>query len=159
MRDADDPAAQWEGWVPFEAMPKHLAPACGFVATANSSTDPAHTIVFTTTHCEPRYRTSRIECGLAAEQAHTTETFAAMQRDVEGAHVPALRDAVVAILAAVPGEWTALGLRAIDVLREQLIPLSPPTPSDEWERRLFGAAIDCGVAVLNAALSSDGLYD
>jgi penicillin amidase len=118
VRDADDPGAQWEGWVPFEEMPKHLAPSCGFVATANSSTDPAHAIVFTTTHCEPRYRTSRIESVLAAEDGHTTETFAALQRDVVGAHVPALRDALVGVLTAVRSEWTALAARAIEVLRD-----------------------------------------
>lgn len=35
----------------------------------------------------------------------------------------------------------------------------PPVPADEWERRLFAAAIDCGVSVPDAALGSDGLYD
>lgn len=35
----------------------------------------------------------------------------------------------------------------------------PPAPADEWERRVFGAALDCGVSVPDAALSSDGLYD
>jgi hypothetical protein len=32
-------------------------------------------------------------------------------------------------------------------------------PADEWERWLFAAAIDCGVSVPDAALSSDGLYE
>jgi penicillin amidase len=96
VRDADDPAAQWTGWVPFADMPKHLAPGRGFVASANSATDPAHGHVFTTTHCEPRYRTSRIEAVLAASEAHTPDTFAALQRDVVSAHAPALRDAIVA---------------------------------------------------------------
>ncbi len=32
-------------------------------------------------------------------------------------------------------------------------------PQDEWERRLFGTAIDCGVSVPDWALSSDGLYE
>jgi len=117
VRDADDPDGQWEGWVPFEAMPKHLAPARGFVATANSSTDPAHTLVFTTTHCEPRYRTSRIESVLAAERAHTVETFAALQRDVASAHVPALRDAIVAIVASDGAAGAEVAGRAVDVLR------------------------------------------
>ncbi len=49
---------------------------------------------------------------------------------------------------------------ALDALRERF----PPTPADlkprdEWERRLFGAAIDCGVSVPDSALSSDGLYE
>lgn len=45
---------------------------------------------------------------------------------------------------------------ALDVLARHLLPF---TPADEWERRLFGAAVDCGVAVPDSALSSDGLYD
>jgi len=45
---------------------------------------------------------------------------------------------------------------ALDVLGRQLL---PPAPADEWERRLFAAAVDCGVSVPDAALSSDGLYD
>lgn len=44
---------------------------------------------------------------------------------------------------------------ALDVLRRHLL---PPVPADEWERRLFGAAVDRGVSVPDAALSSDGLY-
>jgi hypothetical protein len=48
---------------------------------------------------------------------------------------------------------------ALDVLRRHLLPVSPPVPADEWERQLFGAAVDCGVSVPDAALSSDGLYD
>jgi hypothetical protein len=48
---------------------------------------------------------------------------------------------------------------ALDVLRRHLVPIAPPVPADEWERRLFAAAIDCGVSVPDAALSSDGLYD
>ncbi len=48
---------------------------------------------------------------------------------------------------------------ALDVLRRQLLPVAPPVPADEWERRLFGAAVDCGVSVADAALSSDGLYE
>jgi hypothetical protein len=48
---------------------------------------------------------------------------------------------------------------AVDVLRRHLLPITPPVPVDDWERHLFGAAVDCGVSVPNAALSSEGLYD
>jgi len=48
---------------------------------------------------------------------------------------------------------------AIEVLHRQLLPVTPPLPVDDWERRLFAAAVDCGVSVSDAALSSDGLYD
>jgi len=49
---------------------------------------------------------------------------------------------------------------ALDALRDRFLPKAPLVePRDEWERKLFGAAIDCGVSVPDSALSSDGLYD
>lgn len=48
----------------------------------------------------------------------------------------------------------------LGVLRDRFLPsVSPVEPRDDWERRLFGAALDCGVSVPDAALSSDGLYE
>jgi hypothetical protein len=43
--------------------------------------------------------------------------------------------------------------------RQYLLPPAPQAPIDEWERRLFAAAVDCGVSVTDSALSSDGLYE
>jgi hypothetical protein len=48
---------------------------------------------------------------------------------------------------------------ALDLLRRHLLSVAQPAPTDEWERRLFGAAIDCGISVPDAAMSSDGLYE
>jgi hypothetical protein len=48
----------------------------------------------------------------------------------------------------------------LDVLRDRLLSHLPLVePRDDWERRLFGAALDCGVSVPDSALSSDGLYE
>jgi hypothetical protein len=49
---------------------------------------------------------------------------------------------------------------ALDALRDRFLPnASSIGPQDEWERKLFGAALDCGVSVPALALSSDGLYE
>ena len=49
---------------------------------------------------------------------------------------------------------------ALDALQERFLPkVSLVEPQDDWERRLFEAAIDCGVSVPDSALSSDGLYE
>jgi len=40
--------------------------------------------------------------------------------------------------------------------------LAPPAkvqPQDDWERLLFSAASDCGVALSHEAVSSEGLYE
>ncbi len=49
---------------------------------------------------------------------------------------------------------------ALEALGDRFLPNAPSIePQDEWERRLFGAALDCGVLVPGSALSSDGLYE
>jgi hypothetical protein len=49
---------------------------------------------------------------------------------------------------------------ALEVLRERFLPSVPVVePRDDWERKLFEAATDCGVSLSNEALSSEGLYD
>jgi hypothetical protein len=49
---------------------------------------------------------------------------------------------------------------ALEALRDRYLPNVPPiTPRDDWERELFGAALDCGVSVPDSALSSEGLYE
>ncbi len=49
---------------------------------------------------------------------------------------------------------------AINSLRERFVSSAQPIqPRDEWERRLLGAASDCGVALSHEAVSSEGLYD
>ena len=49
---------------------------------------------------------------------------------------------------------------ALSALRAQFIAQpSPVQPQDQWERQLFGAAVDCGVSISDSALSSDGLNE
>jgi hypothetical protein len=49
---------------------------------------------------------------------------------------------------------------ALDTLRERFLPgVRPIEPRDDWERKLFEAAVDCGVSVPDSVLSSDGLYE
>lgn len=49
---------------------------------------------------------------------------------------------------------------ALKALRERfLAPALRIQPRDEWERRLLGAATDCGVALSHEAVSSEGLYE
>ena len=49
---------------------------------------------------------------------------------------------------------------ALDALRDRFLPsIAPVEPRDDWERRLFEAALDCGVSVPDSALSSEGLYE
>jgi hypothetical protein len=49
---------------------------------------------------------------------------------------------------------------ALSALSERfLAPTLRVQPRDDWERRLLGAATDCGVALSHKAVSSDELYE
>jgi hypothetical protein len=49
---------------------------------------------------------------------------------------------------------------ALDTLRDRFLPqVAPVEPRDDWERRLFGAALDCGVSVTDVTLSSYDLNE
>lgn len=109
-RDAQDPDAQWDGFVPFEDMPHSDGPAAGYLATANSCTDPAQCgPVATLAHFEPRHRQDQIEARLAATPAHRAEDSRALQGDVRASYAPALRDALLALLAPPPAADTREG--------------------------------------------------
>jgi acyl-homoserine lactone acylase PvdQ len=97
-------------------MPKLRDPERGFVASANSTTDPHnHAVAFTSTHCEPRYRMARIESVLASAPRHGTDSFAALQRDVVADYAPPLRDALVRAVGTVNGN--AVAAQALDCWR------------------------------------------
>ena len=48
---------------------------------------------------------------------------------------------------------------ALNALRERFLAVAPLEPRDDWERRLLEAASDCGVALSNEDVSSEGLYE
>lgn len=105
VRDAHDPDAQWDGFVPFDEMPRLERPAAGFVATANSYTDPTQmNPVATRVHFEPRHRQDQIEARLAATPAHRAEDSMALQSNVQALYAPALRDALLDHLAPLRGD-------------------------------------------------------
>jgi hypothetical protein len=48
----------------------------------------------------------------------------------------------------------------LNILRERFLSqFAPVQPRDEWERQLLAIATDCGVALSNEAVSSQGLYE
>lgn len=98
-RDAHDPAAQWHGFLPFAENPKIVNPERGWVASANSISDPATQHLSTSrVHVEPLHRQKRIEAFLAADERHTVETFMRLQSDVGSDYGVPLRDAILRLL-------------------------------------------------------------
>ncbi len=77
-----DARYDWQGWLPFEAMPRIVNPASGAIATANQKITPPGYPHFLTTEWYLPYRADRISQLLAAERSHTQASFAAIQADV-----------------------------------------------------------------------------
>ena len=51
-------------------------------------------------------------------------------------------------------------LLALDALRQRFLHAAAPVlPRDEWERKLLGLAIECGVSLSDSAFGRDALYD
>lgn len=101
VRDADDPMAQWDGFLPFSDNPKLINPERGYVASANSFTAPDQCERLTTrVHVEPFHRQQRIESLLAASDRHTPKSFAAIQSDIDSNYARPVRDALIEFLRA-----------------------------------------------------------
>ncbi|HVM95349.1 MAG TPA: penicillin acylase family protein, partial [Candidatus Acidoferrales bacterium] len=119
VRDAHDPQAQWNGFLPFTSNPKMINPERGFVASANSITDPSdYTALTTKVHAESRYRQTRIESYLGSTTQHTSETFAALQSDISSDYSVPLRDALVELLAPRIESSAGASVAALQQLRE-----------------------------------------
>ncbi|HEX5948752.1 MAG TPA: penicillin acylase family protein, partial [Actinomycetota bacterium] len=72
---------EWEGWVPFDELPRSLNPERGFLCTANNKIhDDAYPHLLTRDFLPP-YRARRIAELLAERAVHDRESFALIQRD------------------------------------------------------------------------------
>jgi penicillin amidase len=73
---------EWEGFVPFEELPKSFDPEEGYVVSANEAPEAGSGTVSIPGIYLPGYRKDRIEELLRATSGHTLETFRAIQGDL-----------------------------------------------------------------------------
>ncbi|HEV3475118.1 MAG TPA: penicillin acylase family protein [Actinomycetota bacterium] len=72
---------EWDGWIPYEELPRAFNPEVGYIATANHrpyDESYRHNIGH---EFLPPFRARRIVQLLTSRERHSRETFAAMQRD------------------------------------------------------------------------------
>ena len=82
---------EWEGFIPWPAMPNVLNPPAGFVVTANHRVVGDGYPYFIADDMADPYRAARIRERLAATPAATPETMRALQADVHSLPAAALR--------------------------------------------------------------------
>lgn len=96
---------EWQGWIPFEAMPRQIDPVGGVIVTANNRVVADGGADYLCTDCHPPTRARRIRAlvdqpGIAPEAIHG---------DVLSANALLLRDRLAAL--APPGDAAAAALR------------------------------------------------
>ncbi len=94
----------WDGYVPFDELPRAYNPASGVLYTANQKIVPPGYRHFITSEWEPPYRANRIRELLGAVPKHSVNSFARMQMDVVS---PAARELLPHMLKTRPGSEPA----------------------------------------------------
>jgi len=77
-----DARYDWDGFVPFDELPRSLNPASGKVVTANHKIVPDSYPHYLTSEWTEPYRAQRIEQLLAERAIHSVESFKQIQGDV-----------------------------------------------------------------------------
>jgi penicillin amidase len=98
-RDANEPADQWRGYIPFDALPHALDPARGYVASANERAAPDD-------YPYPMYgswggghRSERLRQALEGESRLDRDQSIALQNDVKSCRAERLCAPLVSLLA------------------------------------------------------------
>jgi penicillin amidase len=71
----------WQGYVPFEELPRELDPASHRIVTANQKITPPGYGHWMGSEWQPPYRAERIEALIDGHERHTLQTFASIQSD------------------------------------------------------------------------------
>ncbi|CAN5726186.1 penicillin acylase family protein [soil metagenome] len=81
-RDANNPIDSWQGYIPFEGMPRVVSPDSGWVTSANNPTAPPDFPYPLYGAWAVEDRAARAQQLLKERKPHTIGTFEAMQNDV-----------------------------------------------------------------------------
>lgn len=74
-------AYEWEGWVPYDELPRALNPESGFLCTANNRVYDERYPHHLGSDFLPPFRARRVARMIVERERHTRETFARMQMD------------------------------------------------------------------------------
>ncbi len=81
FRNGWEPENDWDGWIPFEKMPKVINPERGWIANANNKLHTENYPYYIATFWEPPSRIERISNILAADTQFTFTDFGTLQND------------------------------------------------------------------------------
>jgi penicillin G amidase len=125
----------WDGYIPFNELPKSYNPADGVVVTANQKITPPGYAHYITSDWQPPYRADRIRELLAAVPRHTVPSFARIQGDVVSL---AMRQLLPRLLATRPRSEQARAALALLAKWDGTMAADRPEPliASAWWREL-----------------------
>jgi penicillin G amidase len=103
----------WDGWIPFDQLPRKFNPPEGYIATANEKINAAGDPFLTSEWALP-YRAQRITTLLAATPKHTVASTAAIQTDITSLGMQQFIKAIAPLLGDSPHKEWAVKLRTFD---------------------------------------------
>jgi len=93
-----DPSYDWQGFIPFEEMPKIINPESGYLANANNKLPSIENNQYLATFWEPASRIQRITQILGNTDSLRVEDFALMQNDTFSHHAKFVVETILPIL-------------------------------------------------------------
>ncbi|HEX9891763.1 MAG TPA: penicillin acylase family protein, partial [Actinomycetota bacterium] len=105
-----DPAYEWDGWIPFEDLPRAFDPPQGFLVTANNRPhDDAYPHLIGKEFLPP-FRARRIAQLLAERPTHDRDGFAGIQMDTVSLSVPQVLPGLLSVQPESEDHKTALAM-------------------------------------------------
>ncbi len=122
----------WQGFIPYDALPTRFDPPEGFIATANEKIVGPDYPYYLTSEWVPPYRGDRIRALLAAQDKHDRRSMARIQADVRSTIADDLLPLFLAHLKPDHAPEIAAAMKAWD--REMRIDTPEPLIFTAWHR-------------------------
>lgn len=119
----------WDGYVPFDELPRSYNPASGIFMTANHKITPPGYPHFLGAEWQPPYRADRIQSLLEATPKHGVPSFARIQADVVSL---AMRELLPRLLATRPRSEEAKRALALLAKWDGTMAADRPEPLIAW---------------------------
>lgn len=105
-----DPAFEWDGWIPFDDLPRAVDPPHGFLVTANNRPHDDTYPHLIGKEFLPPFRARRIAQRIAERPTHDHQSFASIQMDTVSLSVPHVLPHLLALEPETEDQKAALAM-------------------------------------------------
>lgn len=98
IRNGWDPSQDWQGYVPYEELPRKINPDRGWVANANNPVGGSNYPYYLSIYWEPDARYNRIQQYLQQDIPLTAEAFQKMQNDTYSLYARDITNLILPVL-------------------------------------------------------------